>query len=268
MRKYVKKKNYFSILYLTIFTVMMYIPIILTVVYSFNESKISSMWGGLSLTWYQQLFADGAMWEAVGNSIKLALLSCIGANMIGITGALGMRYRKTKFDSMMSYMATLPIMIPEIILGMAFLAIFSFINLPFGMLTLVIAHTSFCIPYIFLMVRARLMDMDPSIEEAARDLGASPMQVFWDITLPSILPAVLSGSLLSFAMSFDDVVISIFVTGATTNTLAIKIYTKLKTGVTPEINALATIMLLFVIGAIMIYTIVKKVIDGLGKKMA
>ena len=115
------------------------------------------------------------------------------------------------------------------------------------MLTLVIAHTTFCVPYVFMTVRARLSGMDPSIEEAARDLGASGIRVFWDITLPAILPAIASGVLLSFAMSFDDVVISIFVTGATVNTLPIKIYTKLKTGVTPEINALTTVMLIVTI---------------------
>ena len=116
-------------------------------------------------------------------------------------------------------------------------------GLPFGMLTLVIAHTTFCIPYVFSMVRARLVGMDKSLEEAALDLGASPVRVFFDITLPQIMPAILSGVMLAFAMSFDDVVISIFVTGPKVNTLPVKIYTKLKTGVTPEINALATVML-------------------------
>ena len=134
-------------------------------------------------------------------------------------------------------------MIPEIILGMVYLAVFSFMNLPFGMVTLVLAHTTFCVPYVFSMVRARLVGMDKSLREAALDLGATPIRVFFDVTLPLIMPAILSGVMLSFAMSFDDVVISIFVTGPTVNTLPIKIYTKMKTGVTPEINALATIML-------------------------
>ena len=125
-------------------------------------------------------------------------------------------------------------------------------NLTFGMLTLVIAHTTFCVPYIFMTVRARLAGMEPQIEEAARDLGASEAQVFFDITLPAILPAILSGALLSFAASFDDVVISIFVTGATVNTLPIMIYTRMKTGVTPEINALATLILLVTIVIILL----------------
>ena len=153
-------------------------------------------------------------------------------------------------------------MIPEIILGMVFMSVFSLMGLPFGMVTLVIAHTAFCVPYIYSMVKARLVGMDKSLEEAALDLGASPLRVFFDVTLPQIIPAILSGVMLAFAMSFDDVVISIFVTGPKVNTLPVKIYTKLKTGVTPEINALATVMLavtiLLLIGAAMVGRIGKK----------
>lgn len=248
-----KKKISGSAIYIAIITILLYIPIILTVIYSFNASKISSVWGGFSWKWYEELARDKSMQEAVGNSILLAAGSVFLANLIGISGAIGSIQRKKKTDSIIGFASMLPIMIPEIILGMAFLALFSFVNAPFGMLTLLIAHTSFCIPYIFLMVRARLADMDASIEEAARDLGANSWQIFWDITLPEILPAILSGSLLAFAMSFDDVVISIFVTGPATNTMAVKIYTKLKTGVTPEINALATVLLAVIISSMGIY---------------
>ena len=150
-------------------------------------------------------------------------------------------------DDLISNFETLPIMIPEIILGMVFMAIFSYMRLPFGFVTMTIAHSSFCIPYIFLIVRARLLGMDLSLEEAARDLGANETETFRDVTLPYILPGIVSGLLLSFAMSFDDVVISIFTTGPSVNTLAIKIYTKMKTGITPEINALATVMLLITV---------------------
>ena len=135
-------------------------------------------------------------------------------------------------------------MIPEIILGMVFMAFFSLIRLPYGMVTLVIGHTAFCIPYVFMLVKARLVGLDKSLAEAARDLGAGEVRVFFDITLPLITPAILSGMLLSFAMSMDDVIISIFVTGVNVNTLPIKIYSQIKFGVTPEINALCTLMLL------------------------
>lgn len=242
-----KIKSKFPWIYMAVITIIIYIPIVLTVIYSFNESRISSVWGGFSLTWYKTLFANRSMAEALKNSIVLATLSCLAAVVIGTTGAIGMQKYKNKVNNVISNISVLPLMIPEIILGMVFLATFSFFNLPFGMLTLVIAHTTFCVPYIFMTVKARLAGMDPSIEEAARDLGANGVRIFFDITLPAIMPAILSGSLLAFAASFDDVVISIFVTGAKINTLPIKIYTSMKTGITPEINALATMILLVTI---------------------
>lgn len=246
------KSGIFSKIYLAFIVALMYIPVILTVIYSFNAKKSPTVWGGFSMKWYEELAGDRSIREALGNSLLLAFGSCFFAILIGTSGALGMRGRQSKFDGVIAYLSTLPIMIPEIILGMVFLGVFSFMNLPFGMVTLMIAHTAFCIPYVFMMVRARLEGMDKNLEEAALDLGARPFAVFRDITFPAILPAILSGALLSFAMSFDDVVISIFVTGARTNTLAIKIYTKLKTGVTPEINALATILLIVTAAVILL----------------
>lgn len=240
------KKIKWSYVYVGVITAITYIPIILTVIYSFNASKISSVWEGFSLKWYVELFQDRDLGEALRNSLILAVLSCILAVFIGTSGALGMYRRKSRLNDAVAYVSTIPIMIPEIILGMVFLSIFSLMGLPFGMVTLVIAHTTFCVPYIYSMVKARLVGMDKSLEEAALDLGASPMRVFFDITLPLIMPAILSGVMLAFAMSFDDVVISIFVTGPTVNTLPVKIYTKLKTGVTPEINALATLLLVVI----------------------
>ena len=238
------KKKKWPFVYVAVITVLTYIPILLTVAYSFNASKLTSVWEGFSLKWYRELFRDRDLGEALINSLILAVLSCAFAVLIGTSGALGMSRRKRKLDDAVAYVSTLPIMIPEIILGMVFLSVFSLMGLPFGM---VIAHTTFCVPYVFTMVRARLVGMDRSLEEAALDLGATKWQVFRDVILPQILPAILSGVLLAFAMSFDDVVISIFVTGPKVNTLPVKIYTKLKTGVTPEINALATVMLFVIL---------------------
>lgn len=252
------KKPFFSRIYLLLFIIIMYIPIILTVIYSFNESKSTVIWSGFSLTWYEQLAKDRGMRDALLNSLILASGSCLLAILIATSAALGLRRHHSKFDVVMTYLSTLPIMIPEIILGMVFLGIFSFMNLPFGMLTLMIAHTAFCIPYVYTMVTARLEGMDRNLEEAALDLGAKPWEVFRDVTFPSILPAICSGALLSFAMSFDDVVISVFVTGPRTNTLAIKIYTQLKTGVTPEINALATVILVVTAVVILLSEAIKE----------
>lgn len=229
--------------YLAVMLVLTYVPLAVTVVYSFNESRISSVWSGFSVRWYEELFYNRDIREALGNSIFVSCVSCAVSAVIGTLGALGMRRCHSRINDILAYVSTLPVMIPEIILGMVFLAVFSLLRLPFGLATLIIGHCTFCVPYIFLTVRARLAGMDSALEDAARDLGARPLRALWDVVLPEIAPAVASGMLLAFAMSFDDVIISIFVTGPSVNTLPVLIYTTLKTGVTPEINALASLLL-------------------------
>lgn len=161
-----------------------------------------------------------------------------------------------KGKSLLENLAIAPLMLPEIILGMAYLTLFSNLNITFGLGTLVAAHTTFCVPYIFLNVQSRLAGMDPHLVEAARDLGADPGRAFRDITLPLITPAVLSGAMLAFAMSMDDVVISFFVKGVGSDTLPIRVYSLTKVGITPEIYALCTLMLAVIILAILAYTLV------------
>lgn len=253
-----KKKRKWSNLYLAIMILLMYFPLVMVVIFSFNESRLSANFTGFSLKWYETLANDRDLKEALFNSILLGVLSCGISAIIGTLGAVGMARVKYKTKGMMEYLSTIPIMIPEIILGMVFLVFFSMLNLPFGMTTLVIAHTTFCIPYIFMMVKARLVGIDKSLEEAARDLGAGPIRTFFDITMPLIAPAVLSGSLLAFAMSFDDVVISIFVNGPRLNTLPVKVYAQLKTGVTPEINALCTIILVVITAVLLLSSFLSK----------
>ncbi len=241
------KEIKFSKVFLVLIMLLIYLPIAVVVVYSFNGSKISSVWSGLSLEWYRQLFDDVDMFVALKNSLVLATLSSVLSGIIGTLGAVGIRRSKMRAESPVEYLTMLPIMIPEIILGMLFMAFFSMLGMPFGMGTLVIAHSTFCIPYIYTVVKGRLSGIDINVQEAARDLGAKEYQVILNIVLPQLMPAVISGMLLAFAMSLDDVIISIFVTGVNTNTLPIKIYSQLKTGVTPEINALCTLMLLVTI---------------------
>lgn len=228
--------------YVGVLISLMYVPILVVIIFSFNESKLSSVWEGFSLAWYEELFSDSEYFEALKNSIILAVSSSLGAAIIGTLGAFGLRKVKLKSSGAVEYISMLPIMVPEIILAMAFLVFFALIGLPFGMTTLIVAHTSFCIPYVFLQVKSRLVGIDKSLEESALDLGANKFRAFMDITLPMIIPAILSGMLLSFAMSFDDVIISSFVTGVNVNTLPLKIYSQLKFGVTPKVNALCSLM--------------------------
>jgi len=243
-------------IYLAVILALMYVPIVLVILFSFNSSRLNSVWGGFDLGWYRELFRDRAMFAALRNSLVLAAVSSFSAAVIGTLGAVGMEWSRAafknakngaKFNRIMEYLSILPIMTPEIILGMVLLAFFSLLGLPLGMVTLILAHTCFCIPYVYLLVKARLAGLERSYTEAARNLGASPWRAFRDVMFPLILPAIVSGVLLSFAMSFDDVIISIFVTGPNTNTLPIRIYTQIKTGVTPKTNALCSLLFIFTV---------------------
>lgn len=237
-----KKTSRFPEIYVTLVLILMYLPILTVFVYSFNDTKLFT-WEGFTLSWYKKLLSNTAIAESLKNSLVIALLSSALSALVGTFGAVGMSKTAFKAKGLIEDISLIPIMVPEIILGMAYLAFFTYLNLPFGMVTLVLGHTAFCVPYVYMNVKARLAGLDPSVGEAALDLGASRLRMFADITFPLILPAVASGSLLAFAMSMDDVVISFFTAGPNVSTLPLQVYSSLKTGVTPEINALCTLML-------------------------
>lgn len=243
-------------IYVVFILLVMYLPIAIVIIYSFNVGTVSVFWEGFTLDWYVQLFKDEAMLSALKNSLVLAVLSSLCAAVIGTLGAVGIARKRIMGGKTMEYFSILPIMIPEIILGMVFLAFFALIGLPFGMLTLVIAHTAFCIPYVYLLVKARLTGLDKSYVEAARDLGAGELKAFLSITMPLVLPAIVSGMLLSFAMSFDDVIISSFVTGVNVNTLPLLIFSQLKIGLTPKTNALCALLFVATIIIVIVSIIV------------
>ncbi len=244
-----KKNTWKSKLFVLLVLLFNYLPILIVVIYSFNDSKYGN-WAGFSLRWYEELLRDRQIMRSLQNSLILALSSCGLSILIGTAGAVGMAKSRFRTQNLLENVSMIPMMIPEIILGMAYLTFFKLLHVDYGMLTLIIAHTTFCIPYIFINVQSRLVGLDPAYVEAARDLGASPTRAFYDVTLPLIFPAISSGALLAFAMSMDDVVISFFVTGTTSNTLPLQVYSMLKMGVTPKVNALCTLMLLVVFGAI------------------
>jgi len=238
-----KRKSRLPYIYVGLITIIMYLPVIVAVVYSFNESKTSSVWTGFTLKWYEAVFADRAMGPAVLNSMLIGLISTVLSAIIAVAAALAFRKRNLRCDRLIKTVEMIPLMIPEVILGVAYLAFFSLLNIPFGMVTLILGHMSFCIPYIFLQIETKVALMDPHPTEAARVTGAGPVTAFRDVTLPYLAPAVLSGMFLSFAMSLDDVIISMFVTGVTVNTLALKIYSQVKTSLTPKVNAICTLIL-------------------------
>lgn len=238
-----RKRKLFSPIYLTLVLIILYLPILMVIIYSFNSGRTIGAWQGFTTSWYTRLFGNALMADALKNSLILAVLSSALAGIIGTLSAIGLTRSHFRGAGLVETVATLPMMIPELVLGMAYLALFTAIGVKLGMGALILTHTTFCIPYVFINVKSRLIGMDPALEEAARDLGASPMRVLRDITLPLIMPSVVSGMMLSAAMSLDDVVISFFVTSAETTTLPLKVYTGLRSGGTPEINALSTLML-------------------------
>ena len=252
-----KKISVFAPAYLALVLILMYLPILVVVLFSFNgdsSRNAAITFSGFSLQWYKGLFSpEKGYSDALMTSLRIAFFSVMASCVLGTLGAVGMLRKKHKSGlvsragsaamSLFEQLTMLPIMIPEIILGIAFLALFSAFRLPFGELTLVLSHISFCVPYIYITVKSRLSTLDPALNEAARDLGAGPARAFMTVTLPLAAPAVISGSLLAFAMSMDDFVISFFVNGAQTTTLPLKVYSSVKVGVTPSVNALCTVML-------------------------
>jgi putrescine transport system permease protein len=231
----------------------LYLPILSVMVYSFNDSRLVTLWGGFSLRWYRALLENEEILSAALLSLQIAFVSATVATLLGTLVGLALnRLGRFKGRTLLTGMITAPLVMPEIITGISLLFLFislgDWIGWPGsrGALTISIAHITFSMAYVAVVVRARLAGMDESLEEAAMDLGGRPVQVFLDVTVPMIAPAMVSGWLLAFTLSLDDVVIASFVSGPGATTLPMLIFSKVKLGVTPDINALATVIILLV----------------------
>jgi spermidine/putrescine transport system permease protein len=254
----VKRKGVFSKVYAFLMYMFLYIPIIVLVVFSFNDSKLNAVWTGFSLKWYKSLASNSGILEAMKNSLLIAVASTILSVMIGTLAAVGMYRYNFKGKSLVDGMLYIPLVIPEIVMGIALLAFFSMANFSMGIGTLILAHVTFSVSYVVAVVRARLDGFDKSVEEAAADLGATPAQTFFAVTLPIIAPGVIAGGLLAFTLSLDDMIISFFVAGPNSMTLPLKVFSMVKFGVTPEINALSTIIMLFTLTIVGFALILRK----------
>lgn len=247
MNKKVKRKvtKIIQILYCVIIYLFLFLPIFVVIVNSFNSStsKPYMTWKGFSLIWYAKLFDNSALLSSFGNTILVAIFSTMIAVMIGTLAAVGMYKYKFKGKSVIDGLLYIPVVIPEIVLGIALLSFFAKAKIPRGLLSLVIAHATFSIPFVVFNVRARLSGYDNSIEEASLDLGANRLKTFLFITTPVLLPGILSGGLLAFTLSIDDVIISYFTNGQT-KTFPLKVMESIKSGVAPDVNALSTLILL------------------------
>lgn len=231
----------------------LYVPLVSVVVYSFNDSRLATVWGGFSTRWYGELIRNEEVLEAAWLSLRIAFVSASLATIFGTMIALAMvRFGRFRGRTLLSGMVTAPLVMPEVITGLSLLLLFvslqQMIGWPGqrGFSTITIAHTTFSLAYVTVIVMSRLRSMDRSLEEAAQDLGCRPLRVVFDVTLPLIAPAMLAGWLLSFTLSLDDLVIASFVSGPGGSTLPMLIFSKVKLGVTPDINALATLIIAFV----------------------
>ena len=229
----------------------LYVPLAVVVAFSFNDSKLNAEWVGFTLDWYRKLAGNGEMLHAAANSLLIALVSSALATVLGTMAGIAMHRFRSR---LLPFMTLTPVAMPEILLGVSLLIFFItvFGEESLSLLTVIIAHTTFCIGFVAIIVRARLAGMDESIFEAARDLGATPWQTFRLVTLPLIMPGVIAGALMAFTLSIDDFVITFFTAGAGVPTLPLTIYTMIKIAVTPEVNAVSTLLMLLTLTMIVL----------------
>ncbi|MBK7792260.1 MAG: ABC transporter permease [Betaproteobacteria bacterium] len=229
----------------------LYVPLVVVVVFSFNDSKLNAEWVGFTLDWYHKLFANAEMLHAAANSLLIAVVASALATVLGTMAGIAMHRFKSR---LLPFMTLTPVAMPEILLGVSLLIFFIsvFGEESLSLLTVIIAHTTFCIGFVAIIVRSRLAGMDESIFEAARDLGATPWQTFRLVTLPLIMPGVVAGALMAFTLSIDDFVITFFTAGAGVPTLPLTIYTMIKIAVTPEVNAVSTLLMLLTLTMIVL----------------
>ena len=227
----------------------LYVPLLIVVVYSFNNSRLNAEWVGFTLDWYDKLFHNDEMLSAAGNSLAIALTASLVSTVLGTMAGVAMYRYKLR---LLPPLVLAPIAIPEILMGVALLIFFVLLNFTLGLASVALAHIAFCIGFVAIVVRTRLAGMDESLTEAARDCGATPWNAFRYVTLPLIMPGVIAGALMAFTLSIDDFVITFFTAGAGTVTLPLQIYSMIKIAVTPEVNAVSTLLMLLTLALIII----------------
>ncbi|KPD14298.1 ABC transporter permease [Phaeobacter sp. 11ANDIMAR09] len=254
-----KRMSWFNTVSLTLGFAFLYVPMLILVIYSFNASKLVTVWAGFSTKWYGELLQNEAFLNAAWVTIKVAVISSTIATVLG-TMAAYVLVRGGRFmgRTLFSGMIYAPLVMPEVITGLSLLLLFIGLGLDRGVMTIVLAHTTFSMCYVSVVVSSRLVTFDRSLEEAALDLGCSPSEAFRLVTLPIIAPAVISGWLLAFTLSLDDLVIASFTSGPAATTLPIKIYSAVRLGVSPEINALSTLMIAVVTIGVITASLVNK----------
>jgi putrescine transport system permease protein len=238
-----RRTSWFNVTAVGLGLIFLYLPIVILVVYSFNASRLVTVWGGWSLNWYRVLLHDDAMLQAAWISLRVAALSASAATLLGTCAAVALtRFGSFRGRLLFSGMVYAPLVMPDVITGLALLLLFVALNVDRGFWTIAIAHTTLSLCFVTVIVQARLIGFDRSLEEAALDLGCPPLKTFLTVTLPLLLPAIAAAWMLAFSLSLDDLVIASFTTGPGATTLPIRIYSEVRLGVKPEINAICSIV--------------------------
>jgi putrescine transport system permease protein len=249
----------FNLVSLTLGFAFLYLPIVLLVVWSFNASRLVTVWGGFSTRWYTAVFQNDQLMQAAWITIRVGLISATLATILGTLAAVALtRHGRFRGRTLFSGMIYAPLVMPEVIMGLSLLLLFVAIELQRGFLTVTLAHTTLTMAYVAVVVQSRLATFDRSLEEAARDLGATSTRAFWQVTLPNIFPAILAGWMLAFTLSLDDLVIASFTSGPGATTLPMRIYSQVRLGVSPEINAVCTLLIAAVTVGVIVWSLVVK----------
>lgn len=247
--------------------VFLYAPIVVLVAYAFNDSRLNVVWTGFTLRWFEQLFANGPLMRAASNSLIIATATTILSVVLGTLGAwLLHRYRYRGAKSIQT-LFTIPMVVPEVLMGISLLVLFSTAGIALGFTTVVIAHATFCFPFVLVAVQARLLDLDPSLEEAALDLGATPWQAFWLVILPSLRPAIVAGGLMAFTLSLDELIVTFFTTSAASATLPVRVFGMAKVGLNPMLNALSALFVLVTVAVVVFSYYLRRLGRGSSPKL-
>ncbi|MFY8216594.1 MAG: ABC transporter permease [Chthoniobacterales bacterium] len=236
----------------------LYIPIIILVVFSFNESRLNVQWVGFTTQWYKELFENAVLIKAFKNSVIVAVGATVLSTVLGTIGAWMMYRYRFPMRNALNLLIFVPMVMPEILMGVSLLILFVNMHLQLGYLTMIIAHTTFCFPFVLVGVQARLEGIDPFLEEAAMDLGATPIQAFWKVIVPYLMPAIVAGALMAFTLSFDEYIVSLFTTGPDSQTLPLKVYGMARKGLDPQLNALSALFVLGTIALVLFSQLTKK----------
>lgn len=247
-------------LYALLIFAFIYLPIVVMVVFSFNDQRNNYYWNGFTLEWYKVLFTESDLLQYLINSLIVAIVATVISIIVGVLGAMGLMRFEFKLKQAINSSLYIPIVIPEVVLGISLLMLYDMANFPLGLMSMILAHATFCIPFVVIIMRGRMSGMDMSVEEASQDLGANRMTTFFRVTLPMLVPGILSSAFMSFTLSIDDVIISNFVSGPYSTTLPVKILSMVKVGLKPEVNALTSIMVLVLILGIIANNVVQAIL--------